>query len=193
MKGKAGIHAYMHKTLEEIFGLREADFRSTMASLRRGVGREPGEIPELLGQLLLSMPEEMMDSSGRATAELRACYAALTLFAMHQQGHSQTERMSKEDASLGSAVAHLITNEEEFSRVQRRFNMMATSDDLNELQYHFRTIVRMLSDKSLPVDYVTMAEDFYRYQFMDNRPAVRLKWGQDFYRTVNKKEDKKDE
>ena len=71
--------------------------------------------------------------------------------------------------------------------------MMATSDDLNELQYHFRTIVRMLSDKSLPVDYVTMAEDFYRYQFMDNRPAVRLKWGQDFYRTVNKKEDKKDE
>ena len=71
--------------------------------------------------------------------------------------------------------------------------MMATSDDLNELQYHFRTIVRMLSDKSLPVDYVTMAEDFYSYQFMDNRPAVRLKWGQDFYRTVNKKEDKKDE
>ena len=193
MKGRTGVRNYMYKTIEGIYGLRDADFRSTMANLRRGVGHEPGEIPELLGYLLMSMPEEMMDSRGTATFELRACYAALTLFAMHQQGHSQEERMSKEGASLGSAVARLIGSDDEFSRVQGRFNTIATSDDLTELQYHFRTIVRMLSDKSLPVDYVQMAEDFYSYQFIENRPSIRLKWGQDFYRTVNKKEDKKDE
>ena len=60
--------------------------RATLAQLRRGVGRTPGEIPDLWGILLQDMPEDMQGHGSTASYQEIAIYTALTLFAVHQQG-----------------------------------------------------------------------------------------------------------
>ena len=72
-----------------------------------------------------------------------------------------------------------------------RFNQMAASADIAELAQHLRGIVTLLRANSIPLDYIDLADDLYRYQFEDNRNSLRLKWGRDFYRTPLNETDSK--
>ena len=56
-----------------------------LAELRRGIGKIPGEVPQLWGYFLDSMPEEFYGDNEPSRAEW-AVYTSLTLFALHQQG-----------------------------------------------------------------------------------------------------------
>ncbi|MBQ8093836.1 MAG: type I-E CRISPR-associated protein Cse2/CasB [Clostridia bacterium] len=192
MSVKQDIGAYMNRQIEHIFSMPDSEYRATLARLRRGIGHEPGDLPELMGYYLLSMPESLLDSHGGISKELNACYGALTLFALHQQGHPKVERMNVPDIRFGTAIARLAEKNEDLPRVQNRFNIMATSDDLPELMHHVRGIIQILSDKKIPVDYAGLAEAFYDYQFAERRASVRLKWGMDFYRASGKKEEEKE-
>lgn len=161
---------------------QESSFRSTLAHLRIGAGRTPGELPQLWGFFLDGMPEEWMGDHEPSRAEW-AVYTALTLFALHQQGKDpETEWMSQPDAALGKAVARLITSPDEESRVARRFHTIATSSGMEELSHHMRGMVQLLRSKNIPLDYPALAEDLFWYQCSEHRAQVRLRWGQDFYR-----------
>lgn len=64
--------------------------RAQLAMLRRGVGKKPGDLPELWGILFGDLPEEFLSVSGEPTREEWAVYTALTLYALHQQGSEAT-------------------------------------------------------------------------------------------------------
>lgn len=99
----------------------ESSFRSTLAHLRQGIGRVPGDMPQLWGFFLSELPEKWMGNSEPSKAEW-AIYLALTLFALHQQGQDpNTAWMSQPGASLGKAVARLIESPEDEKRISRRF------------------------------------------------------------------------
>lgn len=193
MDGKQGVRWYMKMRIADLFETRDNEFRATLARLRRGAGHEPGDIPELMGYILIAMPDDMLGKDGIASKELTACYGAMTLLAAHQQGHERKESMHSDSMPLGKAIAALVEDEDSLGRVQNRFNIMATSDDLIELMHHLRGMVQLISDKSVPLDYVDLAAALYDYQFVDRRSDVRLKWGQDFYRALRKKEEDKNE
>ena len=71
----------------------ESSFRSTLAHLRQGIGRVPGDMPQLWGFFLSEMPEKWMGNSEPSKAEW-AIYLALTLFALHQQGQDPNIALS---------------------------------------------------------------------------------------------------
>lgn len=180
-------HAISNYTSEKIARiLSKADHgaqKALLAELRRGVGKEPGELPMLWGTLLEGIPQELTSLSGAASAAEWSIYTALTLFALHQQGHDpQSEPMHESGKSFGSAVAALAPTEEEQDRVLRRFNMLATSTERTETSHHLRGIVQLLSASGIPLDYGALAENLYWYQFPEAQAKVRLLWGQDFYR-----------
>ena len=170
--------------------------KAQLAQLRRGVGKRPGELPELWGIFLRNMPEELMGKEGRPSYAEWAIYTALTLFALHQQGHSEPMHAEGEENRLGRAVKKLAHGEEEEENVRRKFSITARSDDMEELSYHLKTLVRMLGSNDIKLDYEDLAKDLYRFQFENDADQVRLKWGQDFYRFVGTKdrgEEEKDE
>ncbi len=159
--------------------------KASLARLRRGVGRAPGELPELWGELLPRLPEKLQGQSGPSAAEW-AVYTALTLFALHQQGKDpEKEPMHVPGQALGTAVARLTEGEPDreaaLKRVLSRFNRAATAQDMDRLAYHLRGLVQMLRAKGIPVDYARLAVDLYRYQNPVTRGQVRLRWGQDLY------------
>ena len=128
--------------------------KASLANLRRGIGTTPGDIPELWELFLQDLPEEMLSRNGVPTHAQWAVYITLTLFALHQQGKDlQKESMYRQGNSLGKAVACLIHGEDDKTRIQRRFNVLATSADIQELAHHLRGIIQLLRSEGIPLDY----------------------------------------
>lgn len=157
--------------------------RADLANLRRGIGKKPGELPQLWGLLFRDFPEELMSQSGVPTWEEWAVSGALTLYALHQQGSDQ--KMHVKGQSLGTAVGSLAGGDEErLKAVQRRFNAFATAQSMPECLHHLRGLIQLLRSEGIPLDYGELAGDLYTFQVPEGAAKVRLRWGQDFYRAA---------
>lgn len=99
------VKACVTQQLRRLQVLPEPQRRAELAELRRGVGRQPGDLPALWGALLADMPEQLQGSNGPSKAEW-AVYTALTLFALHQQGEVGVS-MNQPGRTLGGAVRQL--------------------------------------------------------------------------------------
>lgn len=188
------IFGFMKRKLEWLESLPENTCRAELAELRRGIGHAPGDIPALWGMFLTDLPEEFYHNNGEASEAEWAVYIALTMFALHQQGHDfKSEWMHADNVRFGAAVRKLApvaddTNDD-LKRVRSRFNKVATASDMRELSNHLRGMVNLLSSNGIKLDYADLAVDLYRYGFPGNRANVRLKWGQDFCRLTKSDDD----
>lgn len=171
--------------------LEKSRGKAELALLRRGVGKEPGELPSLWGMLLEQMPEELQGKGKTPSRGEWAVYTALTLYALHQQGQGQS--MNQPGMTLGRAIHMLVPagNQDAEERVLRRFNQMATSSDMVELAQHLRGIIELLRANGIPLDYMDLSGDLYNYQLVDYQNTVRLKWGREYYYV--KQQDNKEE
>ena len=161
--------------------------KAALANLRRGIGHLPGELPQLWGEFLLDLPEEMHGWDGHPSEAEWAVYTALTLFALHQQGHElPADPMHREGSRFGSAVGGLAVDEDEMKRVLRRLNAAATANSITALAHYLRGLVQLLRTEGISLDYAALAGDIFRYQFPETTAQVRLAWGQDFYKCYNK-------
>lgn len=185
MKGSdimSDISRYMNKQLTSLIKQKETSIgKARMARLRRGAGRTPGELPELWGEFLNGMPEQFLSINGEPSYAEWAIYLSLTMFALHQQG--KTDSAHSEGISLGIAAARLMENDtdEERERVLRRFGPVVTAKDMPELSHHLRCLIQLFRSKNICLDYERLADEIYRFQFSDKRKKVQLSWGQDFY------------
>ena len=179
---KKMVRDYVHERLTQ--WQRQSNehlVRADLANLRRGVGKKPGDIPELWGLLFRGFPEELMSKTGEPTWAEWAVSGALTCYALHQQG--SVRGAYAEGQRLGLAIRKLAGNDEEgIKAVQRRFNAFATAQSMPECMHHLRGLVQLLRSKDIPLDYVDLAGDLYEFQTPDGAARVRLRWGQDFYR-----------
>ena len=155
--------------------------RAKLARLRRGVGKVPGELPELWGIFLCDIPDELLSKNGVPTPAEWAIYLSLTLFAVHQQSNSDS--VHAENKSIGKAAAGLLDEktDEERERVLRRLGPILTAKAMPEFSHHLRCFVEILRAKNIRLDYVRLAKDIYDFQFEESRKKVQLLWAQDFY------------
>ena len=197
------VKACVTQQLRRLQVLPEPQRRAELAELRRGVGRQPGDLPALWGALLADMPEQLQGSNGPSKAEW-AVYTALTLFALHQQGEAGVS-MNQPGRTLGGAVRQLAEKtaagqDWTESSILRRFNALATAEEITEISHHLRGMIQLLSaakDGGIPLDYPQLAADLYELQCADPRYAqtpanVRLRWGQDLYRDPKPAPDEKE-
>lgn len=194
---ETGIHKYVKAQIDLLAkddrALDQSGSKAQLAQLRRGVGKNPGELPELWGAFLKNMPEELMGKDGKPSYAEWAVYTALTLFALHQQGQSDPMNEEGEENRLGRAMRKLVRSAEDEENIRRKLSIAARSDDMAELSYHLKTLVRLLGNDNIRLDYVDLAKDLYWFQFENHTDRIRLKWGQDFYRFAETKDNGKEE
>lgn len=120
------VYSFTKYKLLCIAGRAESEARAALANLRRGVGRRPGELPQLYGELLQDMPEEMYSAGSKPSYAEWAVYMALTLYAMHQQGKDvKTDNMNRENVSLGNAASELVAdNDKEVERIKDDYDFI---------------------------------------------------------------------
>ncbi|MCL5981578.1 MAG: type I-E CRISPR-associated protein Cse2/CasB [Firmicutes bacterium] len=168
----------------------ESAVRATLARLRRGIGKDPGSLPDLWDVTLSGMPEALLGKGEEPTYGERAVHTALTLYALHQQGKDLKKLcMNREGEFLGIAVRKLLEHDRNNEdAVRRRFNAVAMSDSFERFSWQLRGLIQILKAKDILLDYPALTEDLYWFQFPDKRDGIRLKWGQDFYRVARSEE-----
>jgi len=195
-KQQATINEFVAAKINTLKKREESYSRSTLAKLRRGVGRSPGSMPDIWDFTLGDLPESWLSQSGDPTPFEWAAHIAITLFALHQQGKDiRQSPMSESGGSLGSAVRRLISSRgaESESAIKRRFDTVITSSSAEELAFHLRGLISLIKSEGIPLDYPRLAGDLLRFQFQDQRDKVRLLWGQDYYFNRKREDEISDE
>jgi CRISPR system Cascade subunit CasB len=196
VENKPGKQAYQIKTLTqqkiERLLIEGSWSRAMLAKLRRGIGKQPGELPELFEILFSDMPAELYGQGDEPSYAEWAIYTALTLFALHQQGKDRPmsvgEKIEGKNTgnSLGAAVGTLVKQDREReAAIKRRFDAVLTANEFTEFSHHARGLIQLLKAEDITLDYPRLAEDLYWYQFDENRNRIRLRWGEDYYRIAH--------
>lgn len=166
--------------------------KAHLARLRRAVNESPGAVPEVWGITLGDLPPRLVGSTDAPSAGETAVHNALALFAIQQQGKS--ELMHRQSQGLGSAVRQYILTKDpqngfdEESPILRRFNALSTSDSVDELLWHLRSLITQLRGESVPLDFAELAANIHDFHFYDSRDTVRLNWGRQLYTALRKTE-----
>lgn len=159
---------------------RNAAAVAALARLRRGVGKPPGELIDILEYTV-----DEAFGSGRddltATPGEVAAHTAMTLYATHQQ--SRPDPMHRRGQGLGTALRalHSGPSTELPPPLVARFRMLGTADSFAELAYHLRGAVQLLRASGVPLDYGVLADQLVNWQ-RRGPDRVQLTWGRQFYR-----------
>jgi CRISPR system Cascade subunit CasB len=166
--------------LQKGYLANRSDSIAALARLRRGVGKPPGSVQDILEHTLA--PEFVFgwhkDEPSRAET---AAHHAMTLYALHQQ--SQSRGMHQPGKRLGNAIRRLASGStvEPSHPIARRFAMLGTADSLDELIQHLRGVVQLLRASGIPIDYGLLAAQLMSWQAPRGPAGIRLIWGRDFH------------
>lgn len=197
MRKAERIHYFVERKIEQLIANADTGTgKSSLSYLRKGLGRKPGELPDLWGELLLGMPEDFYGEDGYSSKEEWACYLAITLFALHQQGRdAKILPMHEKNMGLGRALYLLSSHDSDENgelRIFKRLKALSTSKNVNEMGYHLRQIIQLLKGKNIPLDYGLLAEDLFKCQYDESSSRIHLRWGQEFYSQKMKEEHREE-
>jgi CRISPR system Cascade subunit CasB len=162
---------------------------AALARLRRGAGREAGQLPDLWTLIdtgpLHQPPDGVrpMSESELVRAE-DALHVALALYACHQQSRSkgmhQADRPDRR-RGLGTAVRRMMKPGEIDEPLLKRLVRAGTAPDLTALAQRLRDLVVLLRREDIDLDYALLAGQLYTWQRPGGADAVRREWGRSFH------------
>lgn len=149
--------------------------RAALAALRRGLGKKPGEAPEMFPVLLRLLPVGPMWRRHTACA-----YTIASLFAMHPEswdgpGNGRWSR------NLGASLRQLQEGPESGGPERRVVSLLNSKDE--NLPEHLRGIVSLLRSRQVPVDWKQLAYDIL--QWTDPEREVQQRWATAFWGQPN--------
>lgn len=152
--------------------------RGAVAALRRGLGKEPGTVPEMYRHV-----EPFLQSAG--PRETEAAYLVASLFGLHPVAWTRPED-SPWNTSFGWSLRPIRSRDDgmeqrEDEGVARRF-VAALTCDRPALGTHLRQLLSILHFRkdSAPVDWERLYRDIVNWEDADRR--VRRRWAEGFWR-----------
>ncbi|MEU5242665.1 type I-E CRISPR-associated protein Cse2/CasB [Streptomyces asoensis] len=180
-----GEHTRQDAVARPYWNTFDADLARTgadLAALRSGAGREAGTVPAMWPFYRTPLSTELRNR-GALTRSLAAEHAALTVFAVHQQG--RTTPVHAEGRTPGHACRLLLDRSDDADRtsVERRLGALLTSLDAGELAQHLRGLVPLLRRAAIGLDYEALRHAL-RWWDDPQRPQeqsrIRNRWDRDF-------------
>ena len=177
--------------------------RAMLAKIRNSIGLPYSRNAEILELIYENFPEEEAFAGADLTSEERAIITALQLYALYNQGGDVGlhDAGNTEDASvrtcrnMGESLRVLRRLDTEDSKaVDRRFNALITSGELEEFSYHLRHLIKLLKSRTsgtASIDFSQLAQDLYWFD-RGNEEKIRLSWAREYYRTDFKEKEKKE-
>lgn len=144
--------------------------RATLAALRRGLGREPGEAAEMYPYVVPRLPP---NAHGREEA---AYYVVAALFALHQ-GSWAIGAGERRATNLGASFRRLA-EERDSASIEGRFVALLNSDE-RDLGEHLRQVVALLKVGEVPVDWLRLLRDIQWWG--DARRRVQRAWARGYW------------
>ena len=159
-----------------------SESKAMLGRLRSAVGKSPCDTPQVWG---ITLSDDLQcEYQGKVTEQGLAVHTALTLYALHKQGTSRS--MNTHGVSMGKALAELVNKGVRKETVEKKFSKVVLAKKLNLMACHARRLIVLLKRNELGFDYASFAKDLYRYQYTEGFAEVRLRWGSDFYKNINR-------
>ncbi|GAA3386323.1 type I-E CRISPR-associated protein Cse2/CasB [Streptomyces racemochromogenes] len=159
-----------------------------LARLRRGVGRQPTQTPDLWGLVgVEAFHAAYLARRGRPAPDAdavraeRAAHIAVTLWAVHQQSNRSKRMHISGGPSMGTAVRRLMSGGDADDPIRKRLVRAGTSSTLDVLASRLRELVTLLRTAEVPLDYGLLAEQFDLWQRPGGADQVRQTWGRGFH------------
>lgn len=188
VKNRQAVISHMNQKLHILeSGITKGTSASSadLARLRRAVNEEPGSMPDVWNITLGGLPAQLVGRTDAPSHGETAVHNALALFAIQQQGKG--EFMHRQGPGLGAAVRTYIQAHDptggfdENSPILRRFNALTTSDSVDELLWHLRSLITQLRGSTIHLDFAELAGNIYDFHFPEARDRIRLRWGRQLY------------
>ncbi|MFJ5547994.1 type I-E CRISPR-associated protein Cse2/CasB [Streptomyces sp. NPDC093225] len=185
LRQAVGLHI---RTLQTGYLDDRADAVQALARLRRGVGRQPTETPDLWGLVgvegfhaaYLAQRKRPAGDAEALRAE-RAAHVAVTLWAVHQQSNRSKRMHVADGPSVGTAVRRLTSGTDADDPLRKRLVRAGTSSTLDVLAHRLRDLVTLLRTAEVPLDYGLLAEQLDQWQRPGGPARVRQAWGRSFH------------
>lgn len=153
--------------------LARSENRGALAALRRGLGKPPGEAPEMFS--FVESAFDRADSPGGAPGE---AYVVASLFALHPKHHREATGWH---SGLGRSFRTLRRLDgDEDQGVVRRFTALLDASD-EALPEHLRHLVALLKSRrpEATIDYLQLFYDLRDWDRLDHR--VQKRWAAEFW------------
>lgn len=162
--------------------------RASLAQLR-ALGTPGRGAWALIGsELFLDLPDLSMPEASEQKM-IHAISGAMQLYARHQQGRTrpmalaseQGERLARRRRSFGWSCRMIKANLNESQGIRRKMQGMEAASDFDGVMHHARSLIDLMRDAEVPVDYGQFARDLYLVQYPDIRDEVFMTWSRDYY------------
>lgn len=155
--------------------------RSDLARLRRAVGKDVSDIPEVWEYTLTVVPKSLQWDRDEPCRAEKAAHAALTLYAANQQ--SMAVPAHRPGISFGHAAGNLARADERSGQaVARRFTAVTAAGSMRGILTHMQGLIAQMRSGGMGFDYAQLADDLFDLLDPLRAQRVRLSWGRDFYR-----------
>lgn len=166
--------------------LSSSSSKAQIANLRNSIGKPVSQTIDIWPIIFEYFPQEFLGKDKVLSFEEKAILNTLQLFALYQQGVSESAYKYNEEsipfANIGKSLSNLRTGDD-IKAVDRRFNAMITSTTYEELIYHLRQMIKLLKSKlktDVFINFPELTNDLYWY-LRGYEENVKLKWAKSYY------------
>lgn len=154
---------------------------ASVARIRRGAGKPAGVDPDLWGLIGAEALYERGWHEEEAGQAENAVHMAVTLWALHQQGHHAANMHVRNGPALGKAVRRLMPDATIDEPIRKRFVRAGTATSIDVLGTRLRELVLLLRRDDIGLDYGLLAAHLYQWQRPGGRAEVHRAWGRSFH------------
>lgn len=183
---RKSVDAVMRKIIAEIEPIKTlGSGKAILAGIRDSIGNELTNAPRVWPLLFANLPEEYLGNKDRITAEEKAIYLSLQIYALMQQGALKSERGEEKSArNIGESLRILRGDESKAKAMDERFNTMVTASSFEELSHYLRQMIKILKANAAnpSVNYPKLAKDLFWMQ-KGKQDNILMDWARAYYQT----------
>lgn len=180
--------------------------KASLSALRSAATIDGYRAQKVWPVFLSNLDEQWLSKNGKATREESAIFAAVRMYALHQQAsdacvfsrrnYSDKKDEKKKDVEkigreLFEALNWLKQGTDSHEALDRRVQALLGTNNYNAVIDQLVHLMQIIKSKKtgIQIDYARLAGDLYKFQFGYRQAnEVRLRWGEQYYHAFKKLE-----
>jgi CRISPR system Cascade subunit CasB len=192
------IEKAAERIIRQLYNNGDTD-KASLSALRSAATIDGYRAQKVWPIFLSNLDEKWLSKNGKATREETAIFAAVRMYALHQQAsdscvfgrrnYSDKKDEETNGRELFEALNLLKQGTDSHEALDRRVQALLGTNNISATIDQLIHLMQIIKSKKtgIQIDYARLAGDLYRFQ-LGYRQAneVRLRWGEQYYRTFKK-------
>jgi CRISPR system Cascade subunit CasB len=192
------IEKATERIIRQLYNNGDTD-KASLSALRSAATIDGYRAQKVWPIFLSNLDEKWLSKNGKATREETAIFAAVRMYALHQQAsdscvfgrrnYSDKKDEETNGRELFEALNLLKQGTDSHEALDRRVQALLGTNNISATIDQLIHLMQIIKSKKtgIQIDYARLAGDLYRFQ-LGYRQAneVRLRWGEQYYRTFKK-------